>query len=420
MHTNIMAVGSRDRPPMLALGRCAQWQSRFLRYINKRPNGDALRKCILEGAYTLSTVVVPPVSATKNSPAVPEHTTIKTLQAMSPENKAHYESEKEAFQLILTGIRDEIYSTVDACKTAQEIWEAIERLQQGESLNIQDVKTNLFWEFRKFISHNGEMMESYYTRFYKMVNEMIRNNLTVATMQLNVQFLQQLQPEWSRFVTIVKQQHKLDEVSYHKLFDILKQYQKEVNELHAKRIARNANPLALVATAQSNQDPYYQTPKSYKPYSPTSKASILTRSHATTRNKGKEIAKPITPPTEKFGSAQIGIQYFNCKEFGHFSKECRKPKRVKDSTYHKEKMLLCKQDEQAHCSYMAKIQEVPIADSGIDSKPLEQVQYDVGYNVHADEIQQSEQSKSIRNTCVVETNDSNVIPDSPDMWDNVI
>nr|GEX55498.1 hypothetical protein [Tanacetum cinerariifolium] len=214
---------------------------------------------------------------------------------MYPENKAHYESEKEAIHSILTGIGDEIYSTVDACKTAQEMWEAIERLQQGESLNIQDVKTNLFWEFRKFTSHDGETLESYHTRFYKLMNEMIKNNLTVAMMQVNIQFLQQLQSEWTRFMTIVKQQHKLDEVSYHKLFDILKQYQKEVNELRAERIARNANLLALVATAQPNHDPYYQTPKPHKPYAPTSKASIPTRSHATTRNKGKEIAKPITP-----------------------------------------------------------------------------------------------------------------------------
>nr|GFC97539.1 hypothetical protein [Tanacetum cinerariifolium] len=99
-------------------------------------------------------------------------------------------------------------------------------------------------------------------------------------------------------VTIVKQQHKLDEVSYHKLFDILKQYQKEVNELCAERLARNANPLALIAAAQANQDPYYQTSKSHKSHAPSSKPSILTISHTTTRYKGKEIAKPITPLSE--------------------------------------------------------------------------------------------------------------------------
>nr|GEV12480.1 hypothetical protein [Tanacetum cinerariifolium] len=129
-------------------------------------------------------------------------------------------------------------------------------------------------------------------------NEMIRHNLIVATMQVNDKFLQQLQPEWSRFVTIVKQQHKLNEVSYHKLFDILKQYQKEVNELYAERLARNPNPLALVATAQANQDPYCQTSKSQKSYAPSSKPSIPTRSYTTTKYKGKEIAKPITPPSE--------------------------------------------------------------------------------------------------------------------------
>nr|GEV51287.1 hypothetical protein [Tanacetum cinerariifolium] len=349
MHNNIMAAGSRDHLPMLAMRIYAQWQSRFLRYIDTRPNGDALRKFILQ---------------------------VETILNMSPENKAHYESEKEAIHLLLTGIGDKIYSTVDTCKTAHEMWIAIKRLQQGESLNIQDVKTNLFWEFRKFTSQDGESMESYYSGFYKMINEMIRNNLTVAMMQVNGQFLQQLQPEWSRFVTIVKQQHDLDIVSYHKLFDVLKQYQKEVNQNHAERIAKNVNPLALVVVAQPHLDPYYQAPKSHKSYAPTSKASPQTRSHATTSHKGKKIAKPITPLSESafeedsdpeqaqkdkemqknlalmaeeiVGSQvvqQTGIQCFNCKEFGLFAKECRKANRVKDSTYHKEKMLLWKQAE---------------------------------------------------------------------------
>ncbi|GJR35374.1 hypothetical protein Tco_1211058 [Tanacetum coccineum] len=80
---------------MLETGRYAQWESRFLRYIDTRPNGDALRKCILQA--------------------------VETLLNMSPENKAHYQSEKEAIHLLLTGIGDEIYSTVDACKTAHEM-----------------------------------------------------------------------------------------------------------------------------------------------------------------------------------------------------------------------------------------------------------------------------------------------------------
>ncbi|GJU02877.1 hypothetical protein Tco_1113215 [Tanacetum coccineum] len=266
-------MGSRDRPPRLATGRYAQWQSHFLRYIDTRPNGDALRKCILQGPYTPSTVIIPAAPATDNTPAVPERIAVETILNMSPENKAHYELEKEAIHLLLTGIGDKIYSTVDACKTTHEMWITIERLQQGESLNIQDVKTNLF---------------------YTMMNEMIGNNLTVATMQVNVQFLQQLQTEWSRFVTIIKQQHELDTVSYHKLCDVLKQYQKEVNEICAERIAKNASPLALVTAAQQYLDPYYEAPKSHKSFAPPSKQASSTRSNASTKFKGKEIAKPIT------------------------------------------------------------------------------------------------------------------------------
>ncbi|GJR40161.1 hypothetical protein Tco_1215845 [Tanacetum coccineum] len=57
---------------------------------------------------------------------------------------------------------------------------AIERLKQGESINVQDLETNLYWEFGKFTSQDGESLESYYSRFYKMMNELVRNQCHVT------------------------------------------------------------------------------------------------------------------------------------------------------------------------------------------------------------------------------------------------
>nr|GFB38861.1 hypothetical protein [Tanacetum cinerariifolium] len=216
--------------------------------------------------------------------------------------------------------------------------------------------------------------------------------------------------------------------------------------------------------------------RSHRSSAPSPKPSIPSRSQMTTRHKGKEIPKPITPPSKIASKEDIDLEQAQrdkdmqtnlaliAKYFKKIYKPTnnnlrtssnsknknvditpRKPKRVKDSTYHKEKMLLCKQAEQgvplqaeqydwlantdeevdeqeleAHYSYMAKIQEVPIADSGTDSEPVKQVQNNAGYNVFANHLQHSEQFESISNTCLVETDDSNVTPDSPDICEDDI
>ncbi|GKF86855.1 hypothetical protein Tco_0254682, partial [Tanacetum coccineum] len=76
MHNNIMAAGSKDHPPMLGPGRYLQWRSRFLRYIDTKPNGGGLKKCILNGPYVPTTIQVQAVEAAEGRPAVPQHTSI--------------------------------------------------------------------------------------------------------------------------------------------------------------------------------------------------------------------------------------------------------------------------------------------------------------------------------------------------------
>ncbi|GJR18976.1 hypothetical protein Tco_0967503 [Tanacetum coccineum] len=154
----------------------------------------------------------------------------------------------------------------------------------------------------------------------------------------------------------------------------------------------NANPLSLVATTQQYPKYHNQAPKPYKSIAHSSKQTITSKSHASTRYKGKEIAKPIKPPSESASDEDsdpeqaqrdkqlqknlaLIAKYIkniyskptnnnlrassntrnknmettprsrNNKNTRHMAKECIKPKWVKDYVYHKEKMLLCKEAE---------------------------------------------------------------------------
>nr|GFB54980.1 hypothetical protein [Tanacetum cinerariifolium] len=134
-----MEAGGKVRPPMLAPGNYVQWKSRIKRYIDTKPNHELIHYCLKNLPYKFTW------------------------------------ADKEV-----------LVTEVDACPNACEMWKAIKRLKQGESINVQDLKTNLYWEFRKFTSRDGESLESYYSRFYKMMNELVRNQYDVTNYQVNV------------------------------------------------------------------------------------------------------------------------------------------------------------------------------------------------------------------------------------------
>nr|GEZ56491.1 hypothetical protein [Tanacetum cinerariifolium] len=340
---------------------------------------------------------------------------------------------------------------------------------------------------------DGESLKSYYSRFYKMMNELIRNQCDLTNHQVNVQFLLQLQPEWQRFMTLVKQSQELKTVSYHKLYDILKQHQNEVNKIRAKRIARVANPLALVAQQQPVYNPqnhptqytqnsstrsqqagsrnrekaignspqpiYDQEPSMVSKDDETSKDKEMDKLKALISLSFKKIYKPtnnnlrtssntsqanhdnsprinkstgyenqsignVVEARETVGLTVVqrsGIQCYNCNEFGHVARECKKLKRVKDAAYHRDDIddELEDQELEAHYMYMAKIQEVSpdVADSGpiFDTEPLKKVSTDDHYNVFAIESKHPKQSESIHHTYSIEQDEHNVIINSLDM-----
>ncbi|GJR81269.1 hypothetical protein Tco_0152054 [Tanacetum coccineum] len=321
LHNAIMEPGGKDRPPILAPGNYVQWKFSLKRYIDTKPNKELLHYCLDNLPYEFQWVY-PTTTVAED------------------------------------GINNDIYSTVDACPNACEMWKAIERLKQGESINVQDLETNLYWEFGKFTSWDGESLESYYSRFYKMMNELVRNKCQISNHKVNVQFLLQLQQEWQRFVTLVKQSQELKSVSYHKLYDIPKQHQNEVYEIRAERQA----------------------------YDEMSKEKEIDKLMALISLSFKKIYKPINNNLRTSSNTSRANQDNSSRTSGGTGYDNQRAVNVARA-----REIVGTQELEAHYLYMAKIQEISpdaAANSGpiFDAEPLQKVQYDddnydIDYNV---------------------------------------
>nr|GEW00504.1 hypothetical protein [Tanacetum cinerariifolium] len=330
---------------MLAPGNYVQWKSRIKRYIDTKPNPELIHYCLKNPPYKF-TWADKQVLISEGSPVTGTETYMETYKNVSQDIHDQLNAEVEAVQIILTKIDNDIYSTVDACPNACEMWKAIERLKQGESINVQDLETNLYWEFGKFTSHD----------------------------------------EWQRFVTLVKLSQEMKTISYHKLYDILKQHQNEVNEIRAGRIARVANPLALVAQQQPNrgkeivnspQPIYDQGPSMVAEDDETSKDKEIDKLMALIHYC---LIKSTNLPTTTFKLHQTPV----------------------------EQIMIILQG-------LTEAQDA--ADSGpiFDAEPLQKVSNDDHYNVFTIESDHPEQSESIHDTYPIEQKEHNVIIDSLDM-----
>nr|GEY08056.1 hypothetical protein [Tanacetum cinerariifolium] len=217
---DIYAAGSESPPPMLNKENYVPWSSRLLRYAKSRPNGKLIHNSILNGPYVRK-MILEPGDANRD------------------------------ITTILLGLPEDIYATVDSCETAQEIWLRIQQIMKGFDIGIQEKKAKLFNEWERFTSNKGESIESYYHRFLKLMNDLKRNKHFPEKIASNLKFLNNLQPEWSRHVTIVHQTKDLHNADYTQLYDFLKYNQKEVDELKAERLAKTQDSLALMANSNN-------------------------------------------------------------------------------------------------------------------------------------------------------------------------
>nr|GEX61077.1 hypothetical protein [Tanacetum cinerariifolium] len=193
--------GSESRPPMLNKENYVPWSSRLLRYAKSRPHGKLIHNSIINGPYVRR--MTPEPGDTNRDVLVNETFHVQTDDELTENELKQIEADDQDIQTILLGLPEDIYTTVDSCETAQEIWLRVQQMMKGFDIGIQEKNAKLFNEYERFTSNEGESIECYYHRFLKLMNDLKRNKHFPEKIASNLKFLNNLQPEWSRRVTIV-------------------------------------------------------------------------------------------------------------------------------------------------------------------------------------------------------------------------
>ncbi|GJY56533.1 hypothetical protein Tco_0455648 [Tanacetum coccineum] len=177
----------------------------------------------------------------------------KSIMELYMMNRQHgrndLESLKMATNIILQGLPPEVYALVSIHRIAKELWKRIQLLMQGTSLMKQERECKLYDEFDKFASKKGETLRDFYLRFLLLLNDMNIYNVKLEQFQVNTKFLNNISPEWSKFVTDVKLLQDLHITNIDQLHAYLGQYEFHANEVRVMH-EHNSDSLALVANHQ--------------------------------------------------------------------------------------------------------------------------------------------------------------------------
>ncbi|GJS05050.1 hypothetical protein Tco_0321558 [Tanacetum coccineum] len=200
---------------------------------------------------------------------------------------------------------------------------AMNIILQGFELTKDKRESQLYDEFKHFRQNKGETIHQYYVRFTKIINDMRNIKMTMPKMQLNSKFVNNMLPEWVRFVTVVKLNRGLKQFNYDQLYAYLKQHEAHANENKMMLERYNQHAIDPLAFGRQNRG-----------------QGNYARGAIVAGNRGVQ---------NRVGNANPGqsrqIKCYNCNGIAYIARNYTQPKRPQNSEYFKDKMLLMQAQE---------------------------------------------------------------------------
>ncbi|GJX35056.1 retrovirus-related pol polyprotein from transposon TNT 1-94 [Tanacetum coccineum] len=318
---------------------------------------------------------------------------LKTYEELSDKEKLQADCVLKATKIVLQGLPPDVYALVNHHKISKDMWDRVKLLMQDTSLSKQERECKLYDEFDKFSYMKGEALHQYYLR---------------------------LPPEWGKFVTDVKLARDLHTfpnplalvANYHQPPSHFNNYHSQYTNpqypqqfspptQHAYSSPPYSNPYEApclaVPTFLPGDDPIACMNKEmtflsavFSPRYPSTnnqlRSSSNPRNQATIKDgrvtvqqvQGRQGQNVVGSGSHRNASGSRGntsgetkvIKCYNCQGEGHMARQCTQPKRIRDSTWFKEKVLLVQ--AQAEGKELDEEQLAFLADSGVTDNQVAQ------------------------------------------------
>ena len=334
-------------------------------------------------------------AAVVDGTTVPEHYVAKDKFEWTQEEKADVLKDAKVKNILHNSLDVVLSNRVIICKTAKEIWDALEVQCQGTKAIEKKKRALLIQEYKQFEAKTDESLTEVYDRFLSLLNELSLVGKVYDFEDSNTKFLRALPEDWDTQTSIIRHQYDLNEISLDEIYGMLKTHDMELQQRKSRKSNKNKGVALKVDSRSSgsikgkgkiaypdessnpDDDSESNTDDSNTDDSNTDGSSsdevieemmamlvkgfkrMKYRKHKKQLNSSKKPGKSGGKREKESKSGKLDkskVRCYNCDGLGHFAIECKKAKKTQGKaliTGNKDWMDSDSEDEEVGYALMA-------------------------------------------------------------------